>query len=289
VTRIFRHDPMSFDSLPVSLKALAGASIVIYAAQVLGNFFPSLDYRLIDHFGLVPGLVLQWPAPEFWRVATYLFLHGNIWHLVFNLFALWMFGMPVVAQWGDREFVKFFFLCGIGAAAMQLALSHGSMIPTIGFSGSVYGMLVAFALLYPDAVVYVYFLIPMKAAHMAILFGLIEFFAGAAGATPGVARFAHLGGMITGYFYIRWWWVWKLHLKSMFKGALERDVETVPVRPAPVARRSSREKGDARVGVAGDMTEVDRILDKILVSGLDSLTDDERGVMRRYSERNKPS
>jgi hypothetical protein len=148
-------------------------------------------------------------------------------------------------------------------------------------------MLVAFALLYPDAVVYVYFLIPMKAAHMAILFGVIEFFSGAAGSTPGVARFAHLGGMITGYVYIRWWWVWKLNLKSFFKGILPSKSEESPEQ-ARVRRRPSRAL-PPEPEANQEMVEVDRILDKILASGMDSLTENEREIMQRYSRRNKLS
>jgi hypothetical protein len=197
-----------------------------------------------------------------------------------------MFGMPVEAQWGEAEFLKYYFLCGLGAAALSTALGVHSTIPVIGASGPVYGLLVAFAMLYPDAVVYLYFLIPVKAAHMAILFGALEFFAGATGATPGIARFAHLGGMITGYLYIRWWWVWKLQAKSLAKGLFERDPEPA-ARPAPRRVPRSVPGGDGR----GDdpMAEVDRILDKILLSGMDSLSDEERDVMKRYAQRNKPS
>ena len=154
----------------------------------------------------------------------------------------------------------------------------------IGASGSVYGLLVAFAMLYPDAVVYLYFLIPIKAAHMAILFGLIEFFAGATGSTPGVARFAHLGGMLTGYFYIRWWWAAKIQLKALWRRASSAEPEDEPA-TLPLPRRAAKPKAAAD----SDMAEVDRILDKILSDGLGSLTDAERGVMHRYSERNKPS
>ena len=140
-------------------------------------------------------------------------------------------------------------------------------------------------MLYPDAVVYLYFLIPIKAAHMALLFGAIEFFAGATGSTPGVARFAHLGGMLTGYLYIRWWWVAKIQLKALWRRASSAESDDEPA-PRPVPRRAAKPKAPAR---DTDMAEVDRILDKILSDGLESLTDDERGIMHRYSERNKPS
>lgn len=276
MTRIFRHDPVDFRSLPPAIRALMIANV---AGFVAGLLVPDLHHL----FGMVPRQVLEhrWV----WQPFTYLFLHGNIWHLVFNLFALWMFGMPVEAQWGERDFLKYYFLCGVGAALAHVALAPHSGVPVIGASGSVYGLLVAFAMLYPDAVVYLYFLIPIKAAHMAILFGAVEFFAGATGSTPGVARFAHLGGMLTGYLYIRWWWVAKIQFKALWRRAVSSEPDEDPA-PRPVPRRVAKPKPAPAVD---DMAEVDRILDKILSDGLESLTEDEKGIMHRYSERNKPS
>ncbi len=272
MTRTFRHDPVDFHSLPPAIRALMIANIAGFLAGII---VPDLHHL----FGLVPQQALsqRW----LWQPLTYLFLHGNIWHLVFNLFALWMFGMPVESQWGERDFLKYYFLCGLGAAAAHLALSPHSMVPVIGASGAVYGLLVAFAMLYPDAVIYLYFLIPIKAGHMAILFGAIEFFSGATGATPGIARFAHLGGMLTGYFYIRWWWVVQIKLKALWRQASSSEDG-----PAPRSRARRAVKPPA---ASADMAEVDRILDKILSDGLESLTDDERQIMHRYSERNRPS
>ena len=160
-----------------------------------------------------------------------------------------------------------------------------STIPVIGASGSVFGLLVAFAMLYPDAVVYLYFLIQIKAAHMAILFGVIELYSGYKSSAPGIANFAHLGGMLTGYFYIRWWWMAKIQLKALWRRASSAEPEDEPA-PRPIPRRVAKPKPAA---ASADMDEVDRILDKILSDGLESLTDDERGIMHRYSERNKPS
>lgn len=277
MTRIFRHDPVDFRSLPPAIRLLMIANIIGF---LIGLVVPDMH----NLFGLVPQQVLfhRW----IWQPITYLFLHGNLWHLFFNLFALWMFGMPVEAQWGERDFLKYYFLCGLGAAAAHLALAPHSGIPVIGASGSVYGLLVAFAMLYPDAVVYLYFLIPIKAAHMALLFGAIEFFAGATGSTPGVARFAHLGGMLTGYLYIRWWWVAKIQLKALWRRASRAEPEDEPA-PRPIPRRAAKPK--AAPAPADDMAEVDRILDKILSDGLESLTDEEKGIMHKYSERNKLS
>jgi membrane associated rhomboid family serine protease len=273
--RQFQHEPLNFSRMPPAIRTLIIANVVVFlVANIAGGGF-------YDMFGLVPAHVLRdrW----IWQPFSYLFVHGGVMHLLFNLFALWMFGLPVESQWGELEFIKFFFICGLGAAAASIALAPHSTLPVIGASGPVYGMLVAFAMLYPDSVVYLYFLIPVKASHMAILFGLIEFFTGASGATPGVARFAHLGGMLTGYLYIRWWWVVKIKARALFRRVSEGAAAAAPRvtrRPARVEPQlSSEEKEQA------EMAEIDRILDKILVSGLDSLTDEEKAIMRKYSER----
>jgi hypothetical protein len=167
-------------------------------------------------------------------------------------------------------------------ASILLATPRAEMIPVIGASGPVYGMLVAFAMLYPDSVIYLYFLFPVKAKHMAIIFGLLEFFAGASGSTPGIARFAHLGGMVTGYLYIRWWWVIQIRAKALWSDVRERGPRLPASRPD---RRPERPRRAPEPLVEDPMAEVDRILDKILASGLDSLSDEERTIMKRYSDK----
>lgn len=274
MSRVFSHEPMSFGRMPPAVKLLITANIAVF---VLSYFVGGKFY---DLFGLVSEHVLadRWV----WQLVTYLFIHGSFFHLLFNIFALWMFGLAVERQYGQKEFLKYYFICGLGAAAASVALSPHSTTPVIGASGPVYGLLVAFAMLYPDAVVYLYFLIPVKASHMAVLFGLIEFFAGATSATPGVARFAHLGGMVTGYLYIRWWNTLKIKGKALWRGWSGGGEPEFPSRPRRLPRKpapAAPPQQDA------SMDEVDRVLDKILVSGLESLTAEEREIMRLYSER----
>ncbi len=272
---VFSHEPMNYRRLPPALKSLIIANVVVFiVATLVGNSF-------FDLFGLVPHRVLadRWV----WQPISYLFVHGSIMHLLLNLFALWMFGVPVEAQWGPRDFLKYYFICGLGAAAGSIILSPHSMSPVIGASGAIYGLLVAFAMLYPDAVVYLYFLIPVKAAHVAILFGLVEFFAGATNATPGIARFAHLGGMITGYLYLRWWWVLKIKVKSLWRDSFSQGAIRPGIRRA--VKSPSRGENVSQDNLASSMTEIDKILDKILVSGIDSLTEEEKAIMRRYSNK----
>jgi membrane associated rhomboid family serine protease len=272
--RIFGHEPISFRRMPPVLRALIVANVCVFGlSYIVGD-------RFYDLFGLVSDHVLRdrW----LWQPFSYLFVHGGLTHLLLNLFALWMFGLPVCDQWGESEFLKYYFLCGLGAAAAQLALAPHSGSPIIGASGSIYGLLVAFAMLYPDAVVYLYFLIPVKAAHMAILFGAIEFFSAASSGSSGIARFAHLGGMATGYLYIRWWWVLKVRAKAFLRGAAPGALL-----PRPGPRGDRRRVSLPEETGQTPMEEIDRILDKILVSGMESLTAEEKAVMRQYAEKIK--
>lgn len=266
MSRAFSHGPLDFKSLSPALKALLLANAVGFVlAQLVGGQFRDL-------FGLSP--VHLWQDRWVWQPLTYLFLHANLVHLLFNLLALWMFAVPVEAQWGSGELLKYYFLCGAGAGLLSAAITPGSPVPLVGASGAIYGLLVAFAMLYPDAVVYLYFFFPIKARDMAVLFGVIEFLAGASNATPGVARFAHLGGMVIGYLYIRWWWVVKIRAKALLR---REPAAAAPGRPGRARSQEAPEPDP--------MTELDRILDKISAQGQASLSREELDFLRRHAQR----
>ena len=278
MTRVFQQDPFDFRSLPPSVKIIGGANILIYALLVLGNMIRPLDIGLVQHFALYPERVLRWPMPELWRLFTHPFIHLSFFQLLLSLIALWFFGAPVVGLWGDREFLNFYFICAIGAALPMMFFNQ----PVTGSSASCYGMILAFAMLYPNATVY-FFLLPMKPWHMIVLFALMDVLVGT---QVDFGRLIYIaGGLTAGYAYIRWWETFKIGAKSFSRGLFEREEEPVQVR-RPVPRRAERRPEPKP---EGGMDDVDRILDKILASGMESLTDDERELMRRYSQRNKPS
>ena len=276
MSRQFGHGPLDFRAMSPVIKGLIVANAAVYILSLLvGGQFQNL-------FGLVPYQVVheRWV----WQPFTYLFLHGSFFHVLFNLFALWMFGMPVEAQWGPREFLKYFMLTGVGAGLVSVAVAPNAHHVIIGASGAVFGLLTAFAMLYPDAVVYLYFFFPIKAKHMALLFGAIEFFAGASAANPASARVAHLSGMVIGYLYIRWWFEASLRMKSFFSGmGPERGSSAPKVRRRPQAVGAPRREEAPEP--ADDMAEVDRILDKILAEGEGALTDRERDILKRQSRK----
>src|ERR1700690_1109745 len=209
---------MAFEDLhrPLSNAGFRGAVrwiILVSGAMLIAQQFAGS--WLVPYLGLVPARVIRhyW----LWQPFTYLFLHGGLFHLLFNMFILWMFGAELERRWGTVEFLKFFFIAGLGAALCVLLLSPHSSVPTIGASGSVFGLIVAFAMLFPNAVMYLYFLIPMKVWQAAILFAFIELFAGFAGGGVGISRFAHLGGMATGFLYLKYWDWARIHVKGLFR------------------------------------------------------------------------
>ena len=140
---------------------------------------------------------------EIWRLVTYLFLHGGFFHVIFNLFALWMFGADLERLWGGKKFLFYFFLTGIGAGLLDVLVQPFSPTPTIGCSGAVYGLRLAFGLTFPERPILLWLIIPIKAKWFVLLMGLIEFVAEWSNPASGVSHVAHLGGMLFGLAYLR--------------------------------------------------------------------------------------
>jgi membrane associated rhomboid family serine protease len=152
--------------------------------------------------GLVPFLV--WKKYFLWQLFTYIFLHGGFSHILFNLLALWMFGGELENYWGSKKFLRYFLFCGIGAGICTVLFTPEiyQHIPVIGASGAIYGILLAFAWLFPNRPIFIYFLFPIPAKYFVVIFGLIEFFASMEGPGGGVAHLTHLGGLLFGLFYM---------------------------------------------------------------------------------------
>ena len=203
--------------MPPVVKNLLILNVLFFLADI------SLQTRGID---LTQWLGLHYiTAQDFypWQFITYMFMHGNFSHLFFNMFALWMFGYALENYWGSKRFLVYYLITGVGAALIQtgvLALEIRSMtadlppfaaqhyinqIVTVGASGAVYGILLAFGMCFPNVPIFLYFFFPIKAKWFVIIYGVIELFAGIGGTADGVAHFAHLGGMIFGLLLILYW------------------------------------------------------------------------------------
>jgi membrane associated rhomboid family serine protease len=143
-----------------------------------------------------------------WQLVTYGFLHGDLMHIAFNMFALWMSGRELELMMGVRRFLTYFLTCVIGAGIIQLIVAgtQGGLYPTVGASGGVFGILLAYGLAFPNRMIMLLFPpIPMKAKYFVLVFGLLELYLGVSGNAPGVANFAHLGGMLFGFLLLRYW------------------------------------------------------------------------------------
>ena len=268
-----QYSPQGFKVLPTIVKNLIIINVIFYLATEV--FRRSLGIDLTDYMGLYFFKSEQF---HFFQYITYMFMHGNLEHLIFNMFALWMFGNVLENFWGPKRFLMFYFITGIGAAivhtiivgidyysiqsaintyannpnpeafvalvqselssiltpdkvaktnaflqewqmntsstynygyqsvelAQQLLASRAN-IATVGASGAVYGILLAFGMMFPNQYIYLYFFVPIKAKWFVLGYGVIELVSGVLSTGDGIAHFAHLGGMIFGYFLIRYW------------------------------------------------------------------------------------
>ena len=193
----------SFGPGPIStaLKALIAANVAMF-------FITGFSRSLVPMLGLVPTLVIHgWV----WQVATYMFLHGGLLHILFNMLALWMFGTELERMWGTRYFLKYYFVTGIGAGVLTVLFS---LLPfafaeslqrsvVIGASGAVYALLLAYALYFPDRPIYMYFLFPIPARIFVMIMGVIAFYSSLSESGGGVANATHLGGLVVGYLYLK--------------------------------------------------------------------------------------
>lgn len=194
---------VSFGPGPLSqaIKALIIANVVVFLLQSMA---PSVTFTL----GLRPASVIG--SLHVWQLATYMFLHAGLFHLLFNMLVLWMFGTELERVWGTRYFLKFYFITGIGAALLTVFVSvlpfgfaeqlRGAIV--IGASGAIYGLLLAYALYFPERQILMMMVFPIPAKYFVLIIGAISLYS-SVGATGGVAHVTHLGGLLVGYLYLR--------------------------------------------------------------------------------------
>lgn len=201
-------------NIPPVTKNIVAINILLFIATLVNQQF------------MVENFAMFYPASPFfrpWQIITHMFMHGGFWHIFFNMYSLLMFGMIVERSLGSRRFLIFYFVTGLGAALLhtgveyaeaQIYLSSGSsigyhnllMTPTLGASGAIYGVLIGYAMLYPESRLTLLFPpVTLTAKWMVIIFAIIELVTGITGTADGVAHFAHLGGMLFGWLLILWW------------------------------------------------------------------------------------
>jgi membrane associated rhomboid family serine protease len=189
--------------LTPAIKALIYANVGIFIAQ---QIFPEIT----TYGGLLPLAVLRYGW--IWQLVTYLFLHADPVHLLLNMLTLWMFGVELERLWGTQAFVRYYFVCGIGAALSTLVVSLLPFdfamlvynVPTVGASGAIYGLLLAYGVIFKDRPILMWFLFPVPARWFVIITGALVLWSSITDPTGGTAHLAHLGGMLFGYVYLKW-------------------------------------------------------------------------------------
>lgn len=280
-----------FSFFPPIIKNLLIINASVFFLQILfeGMTFDgkSAQQIIITYFALMP---IESGYFEIWQLITYQFMHGGFSHIFFNMFALWMFGAEIENMWGSKKFVTFYLLCGFGAGLLHLFLSPaltGVAAPTIGASGAVYGVLLAFALSFPDRYIFLYFFIPIKAKYLITFLIVMEFMFVDSG-TSGVAHLAHLGGALVGFIFI------------MFDKSIHVDLKNVVNKLRKNYGSTSHTYREKKVDDAKfydivdknesdeiSQAEIDAILDKISQSGYQNLSQNEKKVLFEASKRMK--
>ncbi len=244
-----------------SVKTILIINVSVFLASVFARWFP---WGL---FELRPILIVH--KFMVWQAITYMFVHYDHWHLIINMIMLWFFGPAIENVWGPKKFMFYYILCGIGGALGAFIFSFNSA--TIGASGAIFGLLVAYAVMFPETVVLVFFFFPMKIKYAVIFFAGINLLGAVSSSNSGIAYVAHLGGALFGYLYLK---------SERFKFLIKRfDLSSQKKPKKTKLNRNSEKKQE------NEDKRVDEILDKIAKHGMSSLSKEEKQVLDKRSKR----
>lgn len=280
--------------LPVALRTILAINIVVFVLQSLLMAFGgrAIAGGMINAFGFIPEWGVSLTQP--WRLVTYMFLHGSVLHVVFNMLWLWWMGRPVEQQLGPGNFLAIYFGSGIGGALVNLVFSpfFGATV-TIGASGAVFGMMVAFAMLFPRIPIMLLFFPPIEARFLVA--GLIAIDLLFISSADNVARIVHLGGAFWGYILLKLYFrgynyeLWFEMIKQKFrsKPSSRKTSSRKTTSRQPAGKKGSmRVVTDAEVVEEYNRDDLDRILDKISKSGYEGLTAEEKRLLFELSKKN---
>ena len=261
------------------VKRLIAANAVMFVLQWSGAIPLT---AAVEYLGF--NVSQAWREP--WTIITYMFVHGGFLHVFLNMLMLFFFGPPLEERWGGKEFIKYYAICGVGGAFFTLIFGGGTII---GASGAVYGVMLAYALNWPDSLIYIYAIFPIKAKYLVLILGAISFFSAFAGASDGIAHFAHLGGLVVGFVYLKKGWALEARLNAAKKRWRTRGLKVVPGGKSEERGERRSHRSRAADEEARMLEVVDRLLDKIADEGLDSLTPEERRFLDEVSRRRQAS
>lgn len=315
-------------NIPVVTKNLLIVNVVAFLLTYVLGKDASDNYMLNELLGLHFFLASDF---QVYQLITYMFMHGGFEHIIFNMFALWMFGCVVERVWGAKKFLFYYIACGVGAGLfqelaqfVQFYLMASEQLPgfgigdvwvvarnsasvlnawtTVGASGAIYGILLAFGMIFPEERIFIFPLpVPIKAKYFVIGYAAIELFSAMMTTGDGVAHVAHLGGMVFGFFMIRYWrkQVDGYHgssakdafdrMRDMLGGKRDRQKFTFTRNDSYQSRgnsyQSHQQDWDYNARKRASQEEIDRILDKIRKSGYDSLTKEEKQTLFDQSKK----
>ena len=263
----FQSNPGQFSYKPTlftdAIKTLITVNFIIFLLQTISKS----DQLFFTVFGLVPKMV--WSDFMLWQPFTYIFFHGDIWHVLINMFVLWMFGIELERMWGKKKFLTFYFVTGIGSGLITMLFGLHSLTPIVGASGAIYGVLMAYGLTYPNRIVYLYGIIPIKSIWFVIGIGTIAFFSSFNNITQ-ISHLTHLSGMALGYILLKK----PIHIQSLRFAIIKKFLEfKIQKEEKKISFKNEIEK------------DLNLILDKINKEGFDSLTEEEEA--RLYKKINE--
>lgn len=244
-------------------------SLIIINLAIWGLLTLTGAGRMIFPFlGLVPRLV--WANLMIWQPFTYMFLHAGFWHVALNMFVLWMFGSEMEREWGGAAFLRYYFITGAGAGLVTVLFSPNSTIPVIGASGAIYGVLLAYGLAYPNRLVYLYFMFPVKVKYFVGFLAVMAFLASLQPGVSTVSHLTHLSGMAIGWVYLKSGW------RSTWYRLGQRVANLQEERR--IRKEFLEDQADEDLH-----RQVDRILDKISTHGYAALSEEEQEILYRAS------
>ncbi len=302
-----------FSFLPPVIKKLLIINGIVFFIQILAQSmrFGGIpgELYLNKFFALVPLSGIDYSMGNGdtfsmiflpWQLITYQFMHGGFWHIAMNMFILWMFGMEIENYWGSKKFLIFYLLAGVVGGLLHLVASPfvSGGAPTIGASGAVYGVMVAFAMFFPDRYIYIYFLLPVKAKYLVVILMVFEFMS--VESMDLVAHLVHIGGAASAVIFILLDRKYHFNFDRLFSGAAKSSSSSSGsdfnfkqtfrrpfkkeggVEEAKFYEINSQSKSDEAI----DQGEIDRILDKISQSGYQNLTEKEKRILFEASKKN---
>ncbi len=280
-----------FSFFPPVIKALMISNGAVFFLSAFFGMFILQGHPIGEYIDAYLALHPLGRGFQVWQTVTYMFMHGGIFHILFNMLWLWMFGMELENLWGSRRFFVYYMLCGIGAGIAHLVIAPmlGQGGPIVGASGAIYGVLVAFGFLFPNRPVFIYFLLPIRARYFVAGIIAIDLLSSMMGPQSNVAHLAHLGGAAMGFVLLL------LEKKGV---SWKRFVRKPQMTYIPPQYHYTKPKSVGREDISdatyedihpspesGQQQRVDEILDKINQSGYQSLTDEEKRFLFEASKR----